>query len=231
MNLAKLPGLFITGTDTNVGKTYVAARIAAALTEKGLRVGVYKPVASGCPTIRGELVSEDAVSLWNGAGRPGDIAHVCPQRFAAALAPHLAARAAGKEVSADLLRSGLEYWRARSDVLIVEGAGGLLSPLTDDEYVADLAAELGFPLVVVTDNSLGTINRTLSTLVVAATCGDGLDVAGVIVNEPREAGADTSTATNLAELQARCMPTVLGLVPWQGDLPPDIDWLELAKRG
>ncbi len=229
MNKNGVPGLFITGTDTEVGKTYIAARIAAALLAAGCRVGVYKPVASGCPLVGGELVSEDAVSLWNGAGRPGELAHVCPQRFTAPLAPHLAAQAEGAKVSAELLRSGLDYWRERSDVVIVEGAGGLLSPLTDEEYVADLAAEFGFPLIVVADNTLGTINRTLSALVVAAGYGDGLDVAGVILNEPRDAEPDASAATNLAELHARSVPPVLGLVKWQGNLPPEIDWKKLAR--
>ncbi|HVU85754.1 MAG TPA: dethiobiotin synthase [Pirellulales bacterium] len=224
----RIPGLFITGTDTNVGKTYVAARIAAALAAAGRRVGVYKPVASGCQLIDGNLVSEDAVALWNGAGRPGELDHVCPQRFAAPVAPHLAARSEGKAVSAEQLRSGLDYWRVRSDVLIVEGAGGLLSPVTEDEYVADLALDLGFPLIVVTDNALGTIHRTLSTLVVAATWREGLEVAGVIVNELRFPTEDASAASNLAELRERCVPPVLGLVGWQGELPPGVDWWKLA---
>ena len=92
---------------------------------------------------------------------------VCPQCFAAPLAPHLAARAEGREIDAALLRRGLDYWRRRSDVLLVEGAGGLLSPLGDDQYVADLAADFGCPLIVVTRNMLGTINATLQTLLAA----------------------------------------------------------------
>ncbi|HEY1601689.1 MAG TPA: dethiobiotin synthase [Pirellulales bacterium] len=221
-------GLFITGTDTEVGKTYIAARIAHALHAAGRRVGIYKPVASGCRALGDELVSEDAVALWNAAGRPGELDRVCPQRFAAPLAPHLAARAAGFEISAEQLRTGLDYWRDRSDVLVVEGAGGLLSPVGDDDYVANLVADFGFPLIVVSDNSLGTIHRTLSTLVVAATCGEGLDVAGVILNQVRPDAQDASVASNLAELRARCVPKVLGLVGWQGELPQEIDWLELA---
>jgi dethiobiotin synthetase len=230
MNILRPPGLFITGTDTGVGKTYIAARIARALrASASCRVGVYKPVASGCHVVGDELVSDDAVELWNAAGRPGKLADVCPQCFAAPLAPHLAARAAGQEVSAEQLRAGLDFWRECSDVVVVEGAGGLMSPLTDDEYVADLAAEFGFPLVIVSDNSLGTIHRTLSTLVVAATCGDGLDVAGVILNDARGGESDASATSNLRELRARSVPPVLGLVEWQGELPAEIDWLALAQ--
>ena len=114
MQTNDLPGLFITGTDTGVGKTYVAALIARSLVASGRRVGVYKPAASGCiRDAHGCLVSDDAVALWEAAGRPSDLEHVCPQRFAAPLAPHLAARGEGREIDANLLRSGLDYWRSR----------------------------------------------------------------------------------------------------------------------
>jgi dethiobiotin synthetase len=162
-------GLFITGTGTGVGKTYVAALIARAMRQAGKRVGVYKPVASGCEIHDGELVSPDAVTLWEAAGQPGSLEQVCPQRFAAPLAPHLAARAEGRRVDPELLRSGLASWREMSDIVIVEGAGGLMSPLADDDYNADLAAEFGYPLVVVSANMLGTINATLQTLITAHT--------------------------------------------------------------
>ena len=104
-------GLFITGTDTGVGKTYVAAMIARTLVKAGRSVGVYKPVASGCRREGGELVSDDAVALWEAAGRPGKLGSVCPQLFEAPLAPHLAAQAAGQNVDAGLLRQGREWWR------------------------------------------------------------------------------------------------------------------------
>ena len=94
----RTPGLFITGTDTGVGKTYVATLIVRSLLRAGHRVGVYKPVASGCRPERGTLVSDDALALWDAAGRPGELERVCPQRFEAPLAPPLAARAEGKEV-------------------------------------------------------------------------------------------------------------------------------------
>ncbi len=165
---SRVPGLFITGTDTGVGKTYVGTLIARSLVTGGRRVGVYKPAASGCRRESERLVSDDAVALWNAAGRPGDLDHVCPQRFVAPLAPHLAAREEGKQLDANLLRRGLEYWRGRAEIILVEGVGGLMSPLGEDQYVADLAEEFGFPLVVVSRNVLGTINQTLQTLIAAA---------------------------------------------------------------
>ncbi len=152
---ARVPGLFITGTDTGVGKTYVGALIARSLVQSGRRVGVYKPAASGCRREGRTLVSDDAVALWNAAGRPGDLDHVCPQRFAAPLAPHLAARAEGKQLDVGLLRRGIEYWQERAEIILVEGAGGLMSPLGEDRYVADLAAEFGFPLLVVSQKRTG----------------------------------------------------------------------------
>src|SRR5258708_35422490 len=97
-------GLFITGTDTEIGKTYVASLIARALVSAGHRVGVYKPAASGCRRQGDSLVSDDAVALWRAAGSPGTLAEVCPQVFAAPLAPYLAATAEGRELDAALLR-------------------------------------------------------------------------------------------------------------------------------
>ena len=202
----RTPGVFITGTDTGVGKTYVTALIARAWRHPAGGVGVYKPAASGCNCdAQGWLVSDDAAALWEAAGRPGDLEHVCPQRFAAPLAPHLAARAEGREIDGKVLRTGLDYWRTRSEIVLVEGAGGLMSPLGDKEYVADLAWDFGFPLIVVTRNILGTINATLQTLITASVYRDGLAVVGLVLNHPAPPPAsDLSLATNRAELAARC---------------------------
>lgn len=226
-----IPGLFITGTDTGVGKTYVGAMIARALAAGGHRVGVYKPAASGCRSEDGELVSDDAVALWNAAGRPGDLDHVCPQRFVAPLAPHLAAREEGKELNVDLLRRGLDYWRHRAEIVLVEGAGGLMSPLGEDRYVADLAEEFGFPLIVVSRNVLGTINQTLQTLIAAAAFCRGLPIAGVVLNHIATPSTDDrSLASNRRELAARCPAPILAEVAWGGDsFDATVDWLALAR--
>ncbi len=228
--MAHGPGLFITGTDTGVGKTYVAAMIVQCLRAAGHRVGAYKPAASGCRCEDGNLVSDDALALWNAAGRPGELDRVCPQRFLAPLAPHLAAHEEGKRLDPRLLREGLEWWRSRSDVLVVEGAGGLMSPLGEREYVADLAYDLRFPLIVVTRNGLGTINHTLQTLLVASRFREGLAVAGVVLNQPGPACDDPSTATNRRELSARCQSPVLAEVAWQSErFDADVDWFGLAQ--
>ncbi len=227
----RVPGLFITGTDTGVGKTYVAALIARRLAADRRKVGVYKPAASGCRRQGDSLVSDDAVALWEAAGRPGKLEHVCPQLFEAPLAPHLAARAEGRKLDADLLRRGLEHWRRRSEIILVEGAGGLMSPLGEDEYVADLAEEFGFPLVVVAPNVLGTINQTLQTLITASMFHDGLSVAGVVLNHPAPPSADdASLSSNRRELAARCTSPILGEVGWDADQMDDaVDWFALAR--
>jgi len=225
-----LPGLFITGTDTNVGKTYVGALIARKLKTAGHGVGVYKPVASGCRREGDRLISDDALLLWRAAGEPGEFDRVCPQCFEAPLAPHLAARAEGKEIDRKLLREGLNYWRAFSDIVLVEGAGGLLSPLGDDDYVADLASDFGFPLVVVARNALGTINHTLLTLHAAQTLHNGLKVAGIILNHPTPPGDDPSIQSNRQELASCSTVPVLAEVPWQAkDFNRVVDWLHLTR--
>jgi len=246
MQIIQPQGLFITGTDTDVGKTYVAAMIARALVATGRRVAVYKPAASGCRWREDRWVSDDAVVLWEAAGRPGPVENVCPQRFGAALAPHLAARAEGKELDAPLLRTGLDYWRPSAEIILVEGAGGLMSPLGDDDYVADLAADFGFPLIIVARNALGTINATLQTLIAAAAFRRPLTIAGVVLNHPPPPDpADLSVAANRAELEARMAglrsltragptlpgygPPMLAEVTWGATaFDTEVDWLRLA---
>ncbi len=230
MTANRVRGLFITGTDTGVGKTHVAAMIARALRESGRRVGVYKPAESGCRFEDGVLIAEDAVALWKAAGRPGSLDRVCPQCFQAPLAPHLAARAEGRELDVDLLRHGIEFWQADSDVILVEGAGGLMCPLSDDQYMAHLARDFGFPLIVVSVNRLGTINHTLQTLIAAAAFGDGLPVAGIVLNQPQPASDDPSTVGNRRELARHCECPILAEVGWgESRFGDDVDWLGLSR--
>ncbi len=232
--MRKPPGLFFTGTDTGVGKTYVAALVARALVADGRRVGVYKPVASGCRREADQLISDDAVALWEAADRPGTLDHVCPQRFAAPLAPHLAARAEGRRVDPELLRRGIDYWRERSDIVLVEGAGGLMSPVSDEDYVADLSDEFGYPLVVVARNAIGVINQTLQTLIAAATLGIGLPVAGIVLNRPsRTLGGETtdpSVESNHDELSQHVVPPVLADIRYAAiRFDPTVDWFALGR--
>lgn len=229
MTRKRIPGLFITGTDTGVGKTHVAAMIARSLTAAGHRVGVYKPAASGCQLDGEQLVSDDALAIWQAAGRPGELEHVCPQRFQAPLAPHLAAQTEGKRLDPQRLRTGLDYWRDRSDVILVEGAGGLMSPVSDEDFVADLAYDFGFPLLVVVPNRLGMINQALQTLLAAAAFRDGLTIAGMVLNHPCPPGGDPSLAMNREELAKHAIPPILTEVAWDGDrFLPEVNWAEVC---
>lgn len=211
---AKAPnGLFITGTDTGVGKTYVGALIVKSLCAAEYRVGVYKPVASGCHrNEQGELVSDDALALWNAAGKPATLDLVCPRRFAAPLAPHLAAAAEGQTLRFDELKAGINPWRAISNVMIVEGAGGLMSPVTENEFVADLAEAFALPLIVVVPNRIGAINQTLQTLVTASCFREGLPVAGIILNDLPQDAEDPSRESNEKEIARRSPIPVLARV-------------------
>ena len=206
--------LFIAGTDTDVGKTYVASLIARRLRGDGLRVGVYKPVASGCRSVDGQMVADDAVSLRQSAGRVGSLDDVCPQRFLAPLAPPEAARAEGESVDAELLRTGADRWKGESDLLIVEGAGGLFSPLADGVLNIDLAKQLGAVLVIVAANRLGVIHQTLSTC--AAATHHGAEPAGIILSDPTGDG-DDSVSTNAAQIARYCRLPLLGSVPFGGN--------------
>jgi dethiobiotin synthetase len=232
--------LFITGTSTGVGKTCVAAAIARSLCRQGRRVGVYKPVLTGFSTDLGDdrtaafdTSQDDDLVLWRAAGRPGDPAKVSPQRFRAPLAAHLAARAESREVDPALLRTGLDYWLAQSDFILVEGAGGWMSPVRDSEYVADLALDLGFPALIVARNELGVINQTLQTVIAAGTYRGGIDIAGVVLNHPRppDIEADPSLRDNFHELARRCTPPVLAELAWQAaDFDPPVDWARLITH-
>ncbi len=221
-------GLLVAGTDTDVGKTYIASLLARKLTETGRRMGVYKPAASGGQIKDGRCVCEDATLLWEAAGQPATVHEVCPQMFVAPLAPNLAAAEESRAVDSRMLTDGLSFWKNRCDAVIVEGAGGLLSPLADDCYVADVALEIGYPVLLVSANRLGTINQTLQTVLTATHYRNGLHVVGVVVNDVcPQSPDDPSVVTNVDALRDRCDVPVLGHVRYQGDLPDDVDWWKL----
>ena len=223
-------GLFVTGTDTEVGKTFVASLIVKQLVASGNRVGVYKPAASDCVSDGKQLISEDAVSLWEAAGRPLSLNAVCPQRFEAPLAIHLAAMTTGHVLDGELLRKGIEVWADECDVIIVEGAGGLMSPVGDEDFIADLALEFGYPLVVVTPNVIGAINQTLQTLITASCFRDGIDVAGVVLNDARSIDGDLSMKSNREEIEKRSAPPVLTRLRYEHDqFDDEVDWMQVIK--
>lgn len=224
-------GLFVTGTDTDVGKTAVAVAILRDLLAHGRRAGAYKPVASGVrPGAAG-----DAELLWEAAGRPLEAAAVCPQSFTAALAPPDAARLEGRAVDERLLRDGVAPWRAACEIVVVEGAGGLFSPLGPRSLGVDVARDLGHPLVIVDGVRLGLVGRTLAA--VRAARAEGLAVAAVVLSHVRPpAGAADDpegdarlVQAGLAALAARLPGVPLGVLAHRADrVTPAMDWFALA---
>jgi dethiobiotin synthetase len=233
-------GLFVTGTDTDVGKTAVAVAIVRGLMrdglQSGLRVGVYKPVASGVPP--GGASGSDMARLWEAAGRPLSLEAVCPQRFEAAISPPRSALAEGRRIDETLFRSGFDAWRNASDIVIVEGAGGLFSPLGETTLNADLARDLDLPLVVVDAARLGAIGRTLA--VVRAARAEGLHVAAVVLSqiEPSESSPDDPASPQAIAIQSasdlaeRLKPVPVTMLAHHATaIEPDLDWLRLARSG
>lgn len=229
MNHNSPPILFFSGTDTEVGKTFVAALATRLMVSFGMRVGVYKPAASGCSLVDGKCCSPDAEQLWQAANRPQTIDRVCPQRFLKPLAPPAAAAAEGRKVDISLLAAGARWWYSHCSLLIVEGAGGLFSPLGDGYTNADLAADLNATLVIVAENRLGVIHQVVATTLAAQHYGKErrLKIAGVVLNHPTSQ-TDPSTDSNLCELPRYCNVPVIGVVPYNGHCQPFEKWLRRA---
>lgn len=202
---AGLPGLFVTGTDTGVGKTRVASAVASALVSTGRRIGVLKPVATGVERVGGRERCEDAERLAAAVAPAPPLDRVAPIRYDAPLAPPVAARLAGETLESDrvrtAVRAALTWWRGRAEAMVVEGVGGLLCPLAEGATVADLAVELDYPLVIVARRGLGTLNHTLLT--VEAALRRGLRVAGVVLNTPVPGPDGPAERTNAEELARR----------------------------
>lgn len=216
------PGVFVTGTDTGVGKTLVACAIARALRTRGVGVGVLKPAETGA----GPAGPLDALALRAAAGCNDPLDDVCPEARALPAAPAVAGEAEGRPIDLGRIRSAYARLRARHEVLVVEGAGGLLVPLTVSFSMADLAAELGLPLLVVARGALGTVNHTLLTLEVAA--ARGLGVAGVVVSHG-PAALSAADARNLGILRHILGPRLLAELPALAS-PSEADVESLVER-
>ena len=208
-------GYFITGSDTDAGKTYVGCEVVRQLQAAGVGLETRKPAESGCrPDANGSLLTHDAAALQAASGEREPIERIAPYRFRAALAPHRAARLENRELRLQQLIDACQ----RDDPnhrLIVEGAGGFLSPLAEDGLNADLAAALQLPTIVVVRDRIGAVNQALMT--VEAVNNRGLVVAAVVMNRVDaviEPGMD-----NAADLRAWCDLPVFACAHAQ-PLPP-----------
>lgn len=234
-----IPGLFITGTDTEVGKTVVAGAIGRWFHRLGRRVAVLKPVATGCVHRREGLVSEDAEFLAACAESRHPLDLVCPQRYAEPLAPAVAAERAGQPLDWEAVQRSIRLMSADSDVMLVEGVGGIMVPLDATHTALDLARWIGLPAVVVARPGLGTINHTLLT--VNALRSAGVRVAGVVINRYPAENASVAEESNPRAIEKWGKVPVLCIVPDEPTRPPHVpgsvmaaietvDWERLALR-
>jgi dethiobiotin synthetase len=207
-------GLFVTGTDTEIGKTVIACGVLEGLRRAGCSTAAMKPVASGCRHVGDGLRNDDAERLRGLATTQADYHHVNPYALAPAIAPHLAAEEAGVTLEPAALADCYKRLTARADITVVEGAGGWRVPLGPSFDMSDLAADLKLPVLLVVGIRLGGINH--ARLSAEAILADGRPllgwVANVLTNE--RAGAQ------IASLQVRMPAPLLGTVPWMQDPRP-----------
>ena len=233
-----IPALLITGTDTGVGKTVITAAIARSLRMQGLRVGVLKPIASACAHRREGLVSEDAELLAHHADSPHPLDVICPVRYAEPLAPAVAAERARQPVDWTAVQRSLDVISAASDILLIEGVGGLMVPLDQKHTVLDMAQWLGAPAVIVARPALGTINHTLLTAAMLRM--SRVAVAGVVINRYPADVTPLPEETNPRAIEKWGKLKVLAIVPQTREaigliMPADVlspigrvDWRSLA---
>ena len=213
------PGLFVTGTDTEVGKTVVTCAIAAALRRQlpGVRLGVSKPFASGCRKDREGLVNEDAEALAHFADCKQSLSVINPIRYAPPLAPAMAAQEADEPVDWQALARSLEVLQHASDAVLVEGVGGLMAPIDPQRpklTVLNLIVAIGYPVLVVARAGLGTLNHTAMTVAILKQAG--CRIAGLVINgyiaDPAKAD-DPSIAGNRVWLERLTGIRSLAVVP------------------
>ena len=230
-------GLFVTGTDTGVGKTWITLAILCALKAAGHNPGAMKPIASsGVLGKSGMMTCSDVELLADCVeADPGDICSIClPGDLAPSVAASLVDAVLPLESVVDQFRRQMQRWSRRADVMVVEGVGGLLCPITIDATIADFAIAIDYPLIVVARRGLGTLNHTLLT--VEAARSRGLRVAGVVLSGSEPTTNERAEETNPRELASR-----LGNVPILAVIPHDpgglsrisvaygVDWWGLAK--
>jgi len=205
-------GVFVTGTDTGVGKTVVAGALAGALWQRGVDAGVLKPIQCGLTPTPSGPVATDARFLLAAAGLEEPLEAACPWQLPAPLAPSVAASLAGVELTLEGLLDGWRRARSEHKFVVVEGVGGLAVPVSETLLVSDLAAALGLPLLVVARPNLGTLNHTLLTVEFAR--AQGLDVLGIVLSRLRPEPPAEAERTNPAEIARLTGAPVLGTLPY-----------------
>src|SRR5260370_26591667 len=214
--MSSKPGFLISGTDTGVGKTRVGCGLAAGFRKLGLRLGVRNPAETGCEACGGECVALDALALRAAANSSGPMEAICPYRYATPLAP-AAADEIENRAAPDIAQIRRYYQRlaASSDLMLIEGAGGLAVPITWTENYADLALALDLDLILVVNNRLGCLNAALLSLKYATHRGGR--IAGYILTDatPENSPAARTNATSMRRLtKIQCLGEIAHGAPF-----------------
>jgi len=232
-NKKNVNGFFITGTDTDVGKTIVTACLATLFKSQGLDVGVMKPIETGVDPECSSTANSDAKFLMEVSNSTDAEEEVCPYRLKIPASPYQSAQIAGTQIRPAIILENLKVLQSRHDVTLVEGIGGLLVPITQNYSVADLALEMGLPLIIVSRIRVGTLNHTLLT--VKAARQHGLKIKGIILNQ-QEAGNLNEVEKQQGKLIEELSEIpVLGTCPYNKDVSPEglvenLDNIKLAFR-
>ena len=201
---------FVTGTDTDCGKTLVTTALLRRAAEQGLETVGLKPIAAGCEFREGQYKNQDAIMIQQAMTAPLDYHEVNPVALVPPIAPHIAAEEAGRHITADnlisMMSSGLSY---PADLILIEGAGGWMVPLNNDEYLTDIAAVLNIPVILVVGMKLGCLNHALLTQ--ERILQSGLNIAGWVANQvdPNMSRQEE----NLATLHRQMRSPFLGYIP------------------
>ena len=236
-------GLFITGTDTGVGKTVVTGAIGAALAGRGVTPGVFKPIATGCRLTREGLVSQDVEFLAHCTDSSLPLPHINPIRYQPSVAPLVAIERSERPVDWEALQLAYDNVIAGSDAVLVEGIGGVLVPIESDYLVLDLMVDMAIPVLIVAASRLGMINHTLMTLEICR--ARGLEIAGVIVNGYRPENASLAEETNPRVISEVGQVQILAVIPYDKDTCVEtarlgndvasvvnaVDWREVMAAG
>ena len=205
---------FITGTDTDVGKTYIASALVRYFVQQGQTAIGMKPIAAGCEKINGALRNADVGILLAASNLAARLEDVNPYAFEPAIAPHIAAEQAGVTVSLSKIKHAFDALQSQADALIVEGAGGFRVPINREQTMADLAVQLNLPVIMVVGIRLGCINHALMTA--GSIRAAGLDLVGWVANriEPDMPALEENVQTLKAMIKAPCIADVnWGAVP------------------
>jgi dethiobiotin synthetase len=242
LNLPKKAGLFVTGTDTGVGKTLIAGAIAKILTDKGLKVGVFKPIATGCKRSWEGLISDDTEFLSYCANSNLSLSTITPVGYPTPAAPIISAAYDTPAIDFERIAAAYRDICQNSDIVIVEGIGGVRVPLTEEFDLLDLAVEFAMPIVIVARPNLGTINHTLMTIDCVRAAE--LKIAGIVINGYK-ATESTIAEDTAPEVIAKCSGVnILSIVPFDEianikepnlgefivESLMDCDWAKLAEQ-